>query len=231
VSAETAAAALATAVAAACAGIVAWRAWRRPSPVRPAFVAWAIGFGLFAVAAAALTWGAARGWSPPPFRVYYLTGGILVVAYLAVGEMLLVLPGRRVARVAAASMLFLTFAAAAAVLAARVDDAKLDAAGAAPPNDALHGMWATVLAVSLNSAGTLVLLAFTLHSAWRRRDPRPLLVAAGVGVIAVASSATRLGSYEAFALGQAAGVVLILGGLVAPPLRAGRGSSAPARTP
>jgi hypothetical protein len=70
------------------------------------------------------------------------------------------------------------------------------------------------MAIALNSAGTLVLLVGSILSARRRRDPRLLLVAAGVGVIALASSATRLGSYTLFALAQAAGVTLILLGLV-----------------
>jgi hypothetical protein len=39
-------------------------------------------------------------------------------------------------------------------------------------------------------------------------------VAVGVGVIAFASTATRFDLYELFALGQAAGIVLILAGLV-----------------
>jgi heme/copper-type cytochrome/quinol oxidase subunit 3 len=139
---------------------------------------------------------------------------VLVVAYLAVGELLLVLPGRTVTRLAAATMLFLTFAATAAVLAARIDTGELARAGATPPNGALKGPWPTVMAIALNSAGTLVLLAGSILSARRRRDPRPLLVAAGVLVIALASTATRLGSYTLFALAQAAGVTLILLGLV-----------------
>lgn len=207
------AAAVATAVTAACTVVVAGRV-RRPSPVRAAFAAWTVGFALFTLANAALWDGAARGWSAAPFRLYYLAGGILVVAYLAVGELLLVLPGRRVSRVAAASMLFLTFAAVAAVLAARVDAAALARAGATPPNGALVGPWPEVMAIALNATGTVVLLAGTIASARRRRDPRPLLVAAGVGVIAVGSSATRLGSYTAFALAQAVGAALILLGLV-----------------
>jgi len=69
-------------------------------------------------------------------------------------------------------------------------------------------------AIVLNSAGTVVLLVGSIASARRRRDPRPLLVAAGVAVIAAASTATRAGSYAAFALGQAAGITLILLGLV-----------------
>ena len=178
-SGQTAAAAAATAVAAACTAIAARRAIA-PSPRRPAFIAWTVGFALFTAAAAALWLGAANGWTAGPFRVYYLTGGVLVVAYLAVGELLLVLPGRTVTRMAAATMLFLTFAAAAAVLAARVDGAELARAGATPPNDALEGTWPKVMAIALNSVGTVVLLVGSIASARRRRDPRPLLVAAGV---------------------------------------------------
>jgi hypothetical protein len=210
---ETLAAALAAVVAAACTGVVALRLARARSRRAP-LIAWTIGFALFTVASVALLDGAARGWSDVPFRIYYLAGGVLVVAYLAVGELLLVLPGRTVTRLTAATMLFLTFAATAAVLAAQVDSAELAQAGATPPNGALHGIWPQTMAIALNSAGTLVLLGGTILSARRRRDPRPLLVAAGVGVIALASSATRLGSYALFALAQAAGVTLILLGLV-----------------
>jgi hypothetical protein len=211
-SGQTAAAALAAVVAAACTAVCAsrLRVARRRAPL----IAWTIGFGLFTAAAGALWYGAAEGWTQAPFRIYYLTGGVLVVAYLAVGELLLVLPGRRVTRMAAATMLFLTFAAAAAVLAARVDAGDLHRAGATPPNDALVGPWPKAMAILLNSLGTLVLLAGSLRSAWQRRDPRPLMVAVGVGVIAAASTATRLGSYTLFAAAQAVGTVLILLGLV-----------------
>jgi hypothetical protein len=212
-SAQTLAAAVAAGVAASCTAIVAERLARAHSRRAP-LIAWTIGFALFTAASLALLDGAARGWTAAPFRVYYLTGGVLVVAYLAVGELLLVLPGRTVTRLAAATMLFLTFAATAAVLAARIDAGELARAGATPPNGALKGPWPTVMAIALNSSGTLVLLAGSILSARRRRDPRPLLVAAGVLVIALASTATRLGSYTLFALAQAAGVTLILLGLV-----------------
>jgi hypothetical protein len=211
--AQTAAAAIATAVSLACTVVVALRA-RDRAAIRAPLIAWTIAFGLFTIADAALWYGAARGWTAPVFRLYYLTGGILVVAYLAVGELLLVLPGRRVARVTAATMLFLTFAAISGVLAAQVDDAKLAAAGAAPPNGALVGTPPVALAIVLNSVGTVVVLVGSVLSARRRRDWRPLLVAAGVGVVALTASATRLGSYTLFALGQALGVILIFLGLV-----------------
>ncbi len=153
-SGQTAAAAVATLVSIACTVVVARRAVDRAA-IRAPLIAWTIAFGLFAIADAALWYGAARGWTAPVFRLYYLTGGILVVAYLAVGELLLVLPGRRVARVTAATMLFLTFAAISGVLAAQVDSAKLAAAGAAPPNGALVGTPPIALAIVLNSVGTV----------------------------------------------------------------------------
>ena len=211
--AQTAAAAVATLVSLACTVTVARRA-RDRAAIRAPLIAWTIAFGLFTIADAALWYGAARGWTGPVFRLYYLTGGILVVAYLAVGELLLVLPGRRVARVTAATMLFLTFAAISGVLAAQVDEAKLASAGAAPPNGALVGTPPVALAIVLNSVGTVVVLVGSVLSARRRHDWRPLLVAVGVGVVAITASATRLGSYTLFALGQALGVVLIYLGLV-----------------
>ena len=59
-----------------------------------------------------------------------------------------------------------------------------------------------------------MLLTGSIASARRRRDPRPLLVAAGVVVIALASIATRLDVVRAVRAGQALGIVLILPGVV-----------------
>lgn len=210
---HTAAAAVAAIVSLACTVAVLRRAAFRTAG-RAAHLAWTVGFALFTVATGALWWGAWQGWNEDLFRLYYLSGGILVVAYLAVGELLLVAPGRRVTRLAVATMLWVTFASAAAVLAADVDASELADAGPTPPNGAMGGPWTTILAAVLNTVGTVVLLAGSMLSARRRRDPRPLLVALGVGVVALASTATRLDSYELFALGQAAGIVLILAGLL-----------------
>ena len=212
-SGQTAAAAVAAIVSLICTGVVLSRLAQRPARPAP-LIAWAIGFGLFSVATICLWEGAWRGWDPFGFRLYYLTGGILVVAYLAVGELLLIAPGRRATRLVAATMLWVTFASAAAVIAAQVDAAELASAGAAPPNGAMSGPWTTILAVTLNTAGTIVLLGGSIASARRRHDARPLLVAAGVAVIALASTATRLDVYALFALGQAVGIVLILLGLI-----------------
>ena len=212
-SGQTVAAAAAAAVSLACTAVAGRRALR-PGGTRPALIAWTVGFALFTLATASLWYGAWQGWGERVFRLYYLTGGILVVAVLALGELLLVAPGRRATRLAVATMLWVAFASAAAVLAADVDAGELARASATPPNGAMGGPWTTILAAVLNTAGTVVLLAGSIASSRRRRDPRPLLVAVGVGVIALASTATRLGSYTLFSLGQALGIALILAGLV-----------------
>jgi hypothetical protein len=214
-SVQTTAAALAAFVSLACTLVIAARL-RMPGRRAP-FVAWTIGFALFTVAEAALWYGAYHGWTDRVFRLYYLTGAILVVPWLAVGELLLVWPGRRFTRLATATMLWLSFAAAAAVLAADVDAGELASAGATPPNGAMGGPWTTILAIVCNSAGTVILLWGSLGSAWRRRDVRPALVAAGVLVIALASSATRFGGDVIFPAGQALGITLILLGVVLRP--------------
>ena len=59
----------------------------------PELAAWAAGLGAYSVAAGALAWGAAAGWSDAAFRVYYLGGALLTAALLGVGSLLLV--GRR----------------------------------------------------------------------------------------------------------------------------------------
>src|SRR4029453_7193022 len=51
---------------------------------------WAAGLGAYSVAAGALAWGAAAGWSHAAFRVYYLGGALLTAALLGVGSLLLV---------------------------------------------------------------------------------------------------------------------------------------------
>src|SRR5579884_2292482 len=59
----------------------AMRARRRP--------AWAAALLAYALASAALAWGAAHGWDARVFRVYYLAGGLLTAPLFGVGSLLL----------------------------------------------------------------------------------------------------------------------------------------------
>ena len=55
----------------------------------PQLAAWAASLFAYAVASAALAWGAAYGWDDVSFRVYYLFGGLLTAALLGAGSLLL----------------------------------------------------------------------------------------------------------------------------------------------
>jgi hypothetical protein len=62
--------------------------WReRPMPH---LAAWSGSLLAFALAAAALSWGAAAGWNEAAFRLYYLFGGLLTAPLLGAGSLLLV---------------------------------------------------------------------------------------------------------------------------------------------
>src|SRR5437667_1506516 len=61
-----------------------WRLRRAPE-----LLAWSAALFAYAVAAAALAWGAAQGWDGRAFRVYYLFGGLLTAPLLGTGSLLL----------------------------------------------------------------------------------------------------------------------------------------------
>ena len=64
------------------------RRWRGRGD--PQLAAWAAALAAYALASAALAWGAASGWSDASFRVYYLFGGLLTAPLLGVGSLLLI---------------------------------------------------------------------------------------------------------------------------------------------
>jgi hypothetical protein len=61
--------------------------WRRNR--RPHELAWTVALTMFVIAALAYFWAAAVGWNPANFRVFYLFGAILNVAWLALGTVYL----------------------------------------------------------------------------------------------------------------------------------------------
>lgn len=196
-----------------CALVIARDAMRRP---RPDKLAWVVAFAVFAIAAGTEVAGSLTGWTPTLARVYYLTGAVLVVAYLALGELYL-LAGRRIARFAPGATLLVTAVAAAVVFGAGVDSSRL-----------AHDGWEAIargpalkaLAISLNAAGTLVVIGGALYSAWRFRRLGThrhrmigcVLIAAGTLVAASGGTLTRLGHREYLYVGIAAGVAIIFAG-------------------
>ena len=185
--------------------------WRRRPAAHKLF--WWLGFALFALAAASEAVAFRHGWNVPLFRLYYLAGGVLTVAYLGAGSAWLLLP-RRARDVMLGALLAATAAAVAAVLLAPVHAAALAAspAGRPPPNHVLSGhtfLWA----VTLNSLGTLSLVGGSLLSiARRRRVGANVWIACGAITVAAATGLSRTGNTSLVYVGELVGIALMFCG-------------------
>jgi hypothetical protein len=176
-------------------------------------VLWALGFLLFAVAAACEAAAQRAGWSPALFRAYYLAGGVLTVAYLGAGSAWLLLP-KRGRDVLVGALAVATAATAVTVALAGVNAGALaaTAVGRPPPNSALAGH-AFLWAVALNSFGTLFLVGGSLYSILRRRRVRAnVWIGGGALVVALATGLSRADSYSLVYAGQLVGIALMFSG-------------------
>jgi hypothetical protein len=174
----------------------------------PELVAWGGALGSYAVAAGALAWGAAAGWSEAAFRVYYLGGGLLTAALLGAGSLLLV--GRRWAGPLA---LVYTGLAVGIALAMTVEG-PLSGTELPEAQDVLAVWPARVVAIAANSAGTLAVVVVAVAT-MRRRPLGNALLLAGVAVAAIGSGLAGLG-VGALAPAIALAAVLLYAGMVVP---------------
>jgi cbb3-type cytochrome oxidase subunit 1 len=176
-------------------------------------VFWAAGFLLFAAAAASEAAAQRLGWSPGLFRAYYLTGGVLTVAYLGAGSAWLLLP-KRARDALVGGVVVATAAASVAVALAPVNESTLAATahGRPPVNSALAGH-AFLWAIALNSFGTLFLVGGSLYSIARRQRIRPnVWIGGGALVVALATGLSRADSYSLVYAGQLLGIALMFSG-------------------
>lgn len=175
---------------------------------RPELLAWGAALGAYGVAAGALAWSSAAGWSEPAFRVYYLGGALLTAPLLGAGSLLLI--GRRWAAPLALAYTGLAIGVALAV------PLEGSIAGTDVPDaqDVLDIWPARVLAIAGNSLGTLVVVVVALATI-RRRPVGNTLILAGVGVAALGSGLAGLG-VGALAPILAVAAVLLYAGFVLP---------------
>jgi len=175
----------------------------------PAKALWALGLAMFAIAAAAEAYGAADGWGPASFRVYYLAGGCLTVGFLGAGSAWLALP-RDAALLVTGGLAVAVVGATVSVLAA--DLSSLAAYGGhlkPPPNDTLTGH-AFLWAIGINTVGTLLVVGSSLASIVRgRRVTGNVLLLAGVAALAGSGALTRVGDESLVITGQICGIVLL----------------------
>ncbi|HLZ47566.1 MAG TPA: hypothetical protein VKR80_02825 [Candidatus Limnocylindria bacterium] len=157
---------------------------------------WATGFAMFAIAAFAGYLAQSGGATESEYRIFYLFGAILNVAWLALGTLYLLAP-RRWADIALAAVALLSLVAAYAVVSAPVD---LDAARLGHPAYP-NGSLARILAAVGSGLGSLVLVGGALWSAWvfvrkrhnGRRAIANVVIAVGVFVVAAGGTAAFTG--------------------------------------
>ena len=177
-----------------------WRLRRRPE-----LAAWAASLGAYALASAALAWGAAWGWSEASFRVYYLAGGLLTAPLLGLGSLLL-------AGVRAALPIALVYCGLA--VGAAIAEPLTAISGTTIPDASEHLEFFPVrlLAVLANSAGTLAVVGVALKTV-RRRPIGNSLILAGVAVAAVGTALLGFGEAQT-AVSIAVAAALFYGGFI-----------------
>jgi len=176
-----------------------WRARRAPE-----LAAWSAALFAYAVAAAALAWGAAHGWDARTFRIYYLCGALLTAPLLGAGSLLLW--GRR-----AVAPLALVYSGLAVGLAVAMPvHGSFAASGIPAAQDHLDFVPARLVAVIANSLGTLAVVVVAAAT-FRRRPLGNALIVAGVVIAAVGSALAGLGAAETAAFAAAAVLVLYAG--------------------
>jgi hypothetical protein len=178
---------------------------------------WATGFGMFAVAAFAGYLARSGGATDTEYRLFYLFGAILNVAWLALGTVYLLAP-RRWARLALVAVALLSAVAAYAVFAPPVDLAAGVAGRPAYPNGSLPRL----LALIGSGVGSVVLIGGALWSAWiflrkrhnGRRALANVIIAVGVFIVAFGGTAAFTGLGGILELTNLIGLAVIFAGFL-----------------
>ena len=180
---------------------VRWRARRAPE-----LAAWGAALFAYAIASAALAWGAAAGWDEPAFRVYYLFGGLLTAPLLGLGSLLLT--GRRWALWPALVYVGLAIGVAIAVPMSGGWGSSIPAA-----QDHLDFFPARLVALVGNLVGTAAVVGVAIATI-RRRPLGNALVLAGVAVAAAGTALSGLGAAKT-GIFVAIAALLLYGGFTA----------------
>jgi hypothetical protein len=165
-------------------------------------LAWAAALLAYAVAAAAMAWGAAHGWDARAFRVYYLAGGLLTAPLLGIGSL-------QLAHRAWAAPLGLLWTGLAVGVAVAMPVHGRFAGGIPAAQDHLDWLPRAV-AIAGNSLGTLAVVVVAVVTI-RRRPLGNALILAGVSVAALGSAFAGLGVSAASGFALVAVVLLYLG--------------------
>lgn len=195
--------------------------------------AWTIAMALFALGSFALWWAESTGWSSGVFRLFFLTGAVLNVAWLALGTVYLLI-GRRVGDIVQTTLVALSGLATGIVLTAPMKAPII--ADQFPTGRDVFGAAPRALAAVGSGVPALVIILGALWSTWRvlaRKNPSltkhnarnvvspgrlalgNVLIATGTIVLSLSGTlAARLGKDRAFAVTLLAGVVVLFAGFL-----------------
>lgn len=181
------------------------RRWRERRAVE--LLTWAASLLAFAIASAALAWGASAGWDDASFKVYYLFGGLLTAALLGAGSL-----QRAGVRLAGPAVLVYVGLCVGIVVAVELT-APVTGDGIPAAADHLEFLPARLVALLGNVVGTLAAVAVALMGL-RRRPLGNALILAGIGAAALGSALSGLGESGSAAFSLVA-ASLLYGGFVA----------------
>lgn len=185
-----------------------WRSRRAPE-----LAAWSASLVAYAVASAALAWGAAAGWGDAAFRVYYVFGGLLTAPLLGLGSLLLA--GKR--RALAPALVYVGLAIGVAI--AMPLHGEIGGTSIPHAQDHLDFWPARAVAIAGNAAGTTAVIGVAIATI-RRRPLGNVLIVTGVLVAALGSAFAGLGTAQTAAF-VAVAAILLYGGFTAPSARVG----------
>jgi hypothetical protein len=208
-SAEGAAVSLgAAAVSAIFAGLVLSRWLSRRKPYQ---LAWSLGLGLYAVAAATQFLAEAYGWTVLTYKAYYLVAALLV-AVLGIGSALLLNRRAGIGFALYTVVVFAGFAitvAGATVYEGALASAIPVAGNALPDNVRIFSPMFTI-------PGSVALIGIAVYSYWRTRLSFNLWIGIGGLIVAAGASLTRLDlSPWALYLGELLGIAVMFWGFLA----------------
>ena len=180
-----------------------WRARRAPE-----LLAWSAALVAYAIAAAALAWGAAHSWDARTFRLYYLFGGLLTAPLLGAGSLL-------IWRKRWAGPVSLVYAGLAVGIAFAMPVHGVFPGSDIPAaQDHLEFVPARLVAIAANTLGTAAVVVVAAAT-FRRRPLGNALIVLGVAIAAAGTALSGLGvaGTAAFVL---AAVLVLYAGFVAP---------------
>ena len=200
---------------------------------QPHELAWSIAMALFALGSGALWWAESSGWNLMAFRIFFLAGAVLNVAWLALGTLYL-LVGLRAGNIARNWLVWLSGLATGVVLIAPTKSEVVSTEF--PAGQEIFGAAPRILAAVGSGVPAMFIIVGALWSAWRvvkKQNPAasksitrtvtsPKRLAGGnvliaVGTLVLSASGTlagRLGQDRAFAITLLCGVSILFSGFL-----------------